>query len=83
VLLEPLAQGPLFACRRREMRLVLVRVHVFEAAEMLWLKLRLKRPPAEPPATQEYDRQAAPSVMDLDAWYAAYHQLVAYQRSER
>ena len=68
----------------------LVLVRVFEAAELpyaLWLKLRLKRPPAEPPATQEYDRQAAPqaapSVTDLDAWYAADHRLVAYQRSER
>jgi hypothetical protein len=72
------------------MCLVLVRVRVFEAAELpyaLWLKLRLKRPPAEPPveppATQEYDRQAAPNVTYLDAWYTADHRLVAYQRSER
>ena len=52
------------------MRLVLVRV--FEAAEPP------AEPPVEPPATQEYDRQAAPSVTDLDAWYAADHRLVAY-----
>jgi len=64
----------------------LVLVRVFEAAELpyvLWLKLRLKRPPVEPPATQEYDRQAAPNVTYLDAWYTADHRLVAYQRSER
>ena len=41
------------------------------------------KPPVELPAIQEYDRQAAPSVTDLDAWYAADHRLVAYQRSER